>query len=342
MERNSNSALSDYTSGNPKISVVIPLYNKAHTIVKTLNTVFAQTYQYFEVIIVNDGSTDESIKVIHDNFNDSRIRIFHQTNSGVSAARNRGVDEAKGNYIAFLDADDEWFPQYLAEAVDVINNFDCNIIITGRLSQDTKVNYKRSCIPTQYKNKVSHIDFFENPHVFMHISATIIKSNILKQQTDWNRFIQGQKYNEDFTFLYRVIMHYPQVVYIGKDLSIYNGGIDGQSTSVLSEQQRLIDGLLFRNSVWNEYRQITHNKTKEMFKRFMRYETRHTVLCMIKSQNYKRLHLFLKGLNNTCKTNTFNYFELFVYNNKRLKLIAMLYIYYTKIIWRSHRFPRIK
>ena len=71
-------------------SIIIPLYNKAHTIVNTLNTVFAQTFQDFEVIIINDGSTDNGVEVIQQHFNNPRIRIIQQKNAGVSAARNRG------------------------------------------------------------------------------------------------------------------------------------------------------------------------------------------------------------------------------------------------------------
>ena len=105
------------------ISIVIPLYNKAHTIVKTLKTVFAQTYQYFEVIIVNDGSTDNGVQLILEHFKDPRIRIISQENAGVSAARNRGIEEAKGDWVAFLDADDEWLPGYLNEISILISEF---------------------------------------------------------------------------------------------------------------------------------------------------------------------------------------------------------------------------
>ena len=70
------------------ISVVIPLYNKAHTIVNTLQTVLNQTFKDFEVIIINDGSTDNGVEVINKHFNDSRIKIINQDNQGVSAARN--------------------------------------------------------------------------------------------------------------------------------------------------------------------------------------------------------------------------------------------------------------
>ena len=82
------------------ISVVIPLYNKEKQIAKTLQTVLNQTYQNFEIVIVNDGSTDGSVEEVL-RISDSRIRLVNQENGGVSAARNRGIDEAKGEYIAF-------------------------------------------------------------------------------------------------------------------------------------------------------------------------------------------------------------------------------------------------
>lgn len=94
------------------ISVVIPLYNKREMIERTLRSVFAQTFQDFEIIVVDDGSTDGSAEVVK-SINDSRIHLIHQDNSGVSAARNRGISEAHGELIALLDGDDEWKPQYL-------------------------------------------------------------------------------------------------------------------------------------------------------------------------------------------------------------------------------------
>ncbi len=95
-------------------SVIIPLYNKEAFIARTLQSVLDQTFQEFEIIIVNDGSTDGSVKEV-ERFNDERIRLVEQTNAGVSAARNRGIEEAKYDLIAFLDADDEWLPNHLDE-----------------------------------------------------------------------------------------------------------------------------------------------------------------------------------------------------------------------------------
>ena len=94
------------------ISVVIPLYNKEKQVAHTLQSVLRQTFQDFEIVIVDDGSTDHSVEEV-EKVRDTRIRLVHQQNAGVSAARNRGISEAKYDLIAFLDADDEWKPEYL-------------------------------------------------------------------------------------------------------------------------------------------------------------------------------------------------------------------------------------
>ena len=109
------------------ISVVIPLYNKEKSIASTLRTVLNQTYQDFEIIIVNDGSTDHSVDEV-EKIKDNRIHLIHQTNAGVSAARNCGIEEARGKYIAFLDADDEWKPEYLQTQYELTLKYpECNV-----------------------------------------------------------------------------------------------------------------------------------------------------------------------------------------------------------------------
>jgi glycosyltransferase involved in cell wall biosynthesis len=117
----------------PFVSVVMPLYNKEREVYRAINSVLSQTVREFELIVVNDGSTDKGLEVLRA-FDDQRIRIFDQTNQGVSAARNKGIAEAKTELIAFLDADDEWKPDFLETIVHLKNNFpDCSVFATSYL-----------------------------------------------------------------------------------------------------------------------------------------------------------------------------------------------------------------
>src|SRR5688500_17587486 len=92
---------------NKLTSIIIPAYNAASYLPDSVGSVIAQTYPHWELIIVNDGSTDNTLQVL-ESFTDPRIRCIHQANSGVSTARNNGIENAKGHYICFLDADDAW------------------------------------------------------------------------------------------------------------------------------------------------------------------------------------------------------------------------------------------
>lgn len=103
-------------------SVIIPLYNKEAHIKACLNSVVAQTFNNYEIIIVNDGSTDNSVAIV-EGYKSKGIKLFHQKNSGVSIARNNGVEYAQGKYIAFLDADDIWKREHLECLKQSIDKF---------------------------------------------------------------------------------------------------------------------------------------------------------------------------------------------------------------------------
>ena len=117
----------------PVVSVVIPAYDVAPYIAETLDSVFSQTFKQFEVIIVNDGSpdTDELERVLAPYL--ERIRYVRQENRGAGAARNLGVCEARGEYVAFLDGDDLWLPEYLAEQLTFLRNGDYDLAYADAL-----------------------------------------------------------------------------------------------------------------------------------------------------------------------------------------------------------------
>lgn len=106
----------------PYFSVCIPLYNKANFITETLKSVINQNFSDFEVVICDDGSSDNSLKRV-EQFDDDRIKLIQQENKGASAARNRAVKKSSGEYIAFLDADDLWYPNHLSDLRYLIDNY---------------------------------------------------------------------------------------------------------------------------------------------------------------------------------------------------------------------------
>lgn len=104
----------------PKVSVIIPTYNSSRTIGETLQSVFRQTYSDFEILLINDGSTDDLMGVL-ENFKDSRLQILDYENGGLCVARNRGIDRASGDYLIFLDADDLWSSDKLESHVNALD-----------------------------------------------------------------------------------------------------------------------------------------------------------------------------------------------------------------------------
>lgn len=122
------------------LSVIIPLYNKAATVERAVRSVLNQTVQDFELIVVNNGSTDRGEEVVK-RIQDKRLRLVEQKNLGVSMARNRGIAEARFDYVAFLDADDEWKPTFLETVLALKEHYpDCTVFSTAYQRCDGKGN----------------------------------------------------------------------------------------------------------------------------------------------------------------------------------------------------------
>jgi glycosyltransferase involved in cell wall biosynthesis len=118
-----------------KVSVIIPVYNGAATIGRALASVFAQTFVDYEVVVVNDGSTDDTASVLA-GYGD-RIRVVTQANRGLPAARNSGIRASSGEYVAFIDDDDEWLPQMLEQCAAVLDQDpDCGLVYAGAVKVD--------------------------------------------------------------------------------------------------------------------------------------------------------------------------------------------------------------
>lgn len=165
------------------ISVIIPLYNKEKAIQNTLLSVLKQTYQNFEIIVVDDGGTDNSANIVKKIAQiDNRINYFYKHNGGVSSARNYGLSKAKGEWIIFLDADDEMLPNNLEHLNNLVQTHKVNIAagnVMINYGSHTKTNHLNCHKPeTVYKNiipaLIGHEAIFPN-------GAVLFKRLILKK-----------------------------------------------------------------------------------------------------------------------------------------------------------------
>ena len=167
------------------ISVVIPLYNKKDSVAHTLECVLNQTYQEFEIVVVDDGSTDGSAEVV-EGFADERIRLIRQENGGVSAARNRGIKETRSEYVAFLDADDEWKPEHLQTLVGLMEKYpQCGAYSTNyEFKQGDKVKHTiLNKIPFDGEDGVltNYFEVASCSHPPVWTSAACIKKSLLNE-----------------------------------------------------------------------------------------------------------------------------------------------------------------
>jgi len=112
-----------------RVSVIVPLFNKAAFITRALDSITKQTFEDFEVIVIDDGSTDHGAELALGH-SDPRVRVLSQANAGPGGARNRGIAEARGELLAFLDADDEWLPDYLAVGVRTLDELGMQVATT--------------------------------------------------------------------------------------------------------------------------------------------------------------------------------------------------------------------
>ncbi len=156
----------------PTFSVIIPAYNAGDYIKDTLDSVFAQTYKNFEVIIIDDGSTDSTLEILQQ-VSDSRLKLISQKNSGVSAARNKGIDAAKGKYIAFLDSDDIWKSSHLENALAY---FEMNNDVVWYAALYTHEKKSFDAVQFSYKRFATK-NFFKGGFLYVHSSTVIVLAN---------------------------------------------------------------------------------------------------------------------------------------------------------------------
>ena len=218
-------------SREPKVSVVIPLYNKKGYIGQTVESVLAQTYSNFEVIVVDDGSTDGSELELEPYKQD--IQYIWQDNLGPSQARNRGIQAAKGDLVAFLDADDRWFPEKLAEQVRFLANHPslvwcgCNYQVVHAASGNSHRAFE---VPSGPPSVVFDDWFAANRERLMILtSGVVVRRDVLADVGGFDdQFPAGQ----DFDLWIRIACLHPAYGFCYEPLFQYLRSVDNSVSGV--------------------------------------------------------------------------------------------------------------
>ncbi|SEQ83527.1 Glycosyltransferase involved in cell wall bisynthesis [Hyunsoonleella jejuensis] len=227
----------------PFFSVVIPLYNKGNYIKATLQTIVNQTFNDFEIIIINDGSTDNSREVVT-HFSDSRIKLIDQENQGLSRARNAGIKNASGNYIALIDADDFWLPHHLKQLHNLIIDFpNAGLYSTGYTLKKSEHIYHRAKfngLPDNFRGIVPNFFKHSLQNCIAWVGSVCFPKNVL----DDVGYFDLDIFSEQDTDMYiKVALKYDVALDNTSISSIYNRTMDDNMSNF--SQKRAIPKLLY-------------------------------------------------------------------------------------------------
>ena len=233
-------------------SIIIPLYNKAPYIQNALNSIINQSFKDFEVIIIDDGSTDDGVLKVNEFFQRESTpftdwRLISQQNKGVSSARNYGVSLAKFEFIAFLDADDWWATDYLLNMKGLIDSYpEAGIYGSSYYKVKNNLNIPASIgVDKGFTNGlINYFKVYANT-LWMPLwtGATIIKKSAF---IELNGFKASLKLGEDFDLWSRVAIFYP-VAFLNKPLAYYNQDVDFKTRAVGTRLYESQEHILFTN-----------------------------------------------------------------------------------------------
>ena len=241
------------------ISVVIPLHNKEDSIVSTIKSVLSQTYRNFEIIIINDGSTDDSEQKVL-SINDERIKLFTVPNHGVAAARNLGVEKSSFNLIALLDADDVWEDTFLEEMIGFISEYpNASLYGCGYFFQLSEHEFQTPNLGLQKEGKLYIEDYFflaQNNTLFTSSSAIFRKQDFIEIGRYDTQFSKG----EDIDLWIRFGL-FKTMAFYNKPLAVYRWHAENRAMNKTISKEKCL--------IWNLNKYTDFESSNKLFKNFL-------------------------------------------------------------------------
>ncbi|MED4070079.1 glycosyltransferase family 2 protein [Priestia endophytica] len=262
-------------------SILIPVYNVEKYIRQCLDTVISQTYNNFEVIVMNDGSTDSSVSICEEYAKrDIRIKVYNQTNQGLLLTRRNSIQKAKGDYVLFLDSDDYWEENLLEEVYKSIKKYQCDMLLFrynrvneyGRLMKRDIGVFENETLFTKENKELLFKQFIKGSRV-NNIWAKAVRREIIDVDTDYTNF--KDKKSEDLLQSMPLFYKAESILYLDKPLYNYRLSISGRGRNF--KAQYLDDIWAVRKVVYDYMIRMGYD-SNENLKLFYSYY----ILCIVR------------------------------------------------------------
>ena len=276
-----------------KISVIVPVYNVENYLEKCLNSLVNQTLEEIEILVINDGSTDDSQKIIEvfQSKFPQKIKAFYKENGGLSDARNFGIDRASGNFLAFVDSDDYVLENMLQEMYDLAIKNEAELVICNLQKVDEHGNVTQKL--TQIPNFSEKIDLEKNFSVFSDLSYFACNKIFKKELFDGKRFQKGMHF-EDIELIPQILL---QCKTLAKTDAFHYQYLERTNSISKSHTERGLDILKAVKNVEKSFENSIYSTKKEELKGFQILEGIYTFLAYLAfvkdDEVYRKMNLQL-------------------------------------------------
>ena len=281
---------------HPLISIVVPVYNSRLYIQHTLDSLDAQTYKNFEIIFIDDGSTDRTIDLLIEYKNKrNNISIYQQVNSGVSAARNKGIELSSGDFVTFLDSDDSYSSNYLEKMILRLQETNSDIVYCGYneyyFSENKNKSKKISCLFLEGNVLKSYFQY----NGYFHLSGILIRRKILLEKNI--SFEVGQNISEDLLFTVKLLSQL-DFYCVKEHLFYYSKRVGSVMFSNWSDNKWLTD-IIGRKKILTyltkDYHKEDRSEVLELASRYVFQRELSYLIDCIKKMKYEKIKCYIKN-----------------------------------------------
>ena len=279
------------------ISIIMPAYNAEKTIIRAIQSVICQNYSFWELIIINDGSIDNTLNICNEYIDNKQIIIHTQNNGGLSNARNKGIDLCQGDFICFLDSDDWYEKDYLYQMIHLIDKHASDLIVCNIIKHQNK-NISQSTIPNN-----TYVNLFHNKAFLELFESGILnpawnklyRTNIIKT---WNLLFPNIAIVEDLAFNLRYLEHCNSVSICNKALYHYDLSIPGLASKISEDMFKnylSVHALFFSMSSPEYYNTIS----KSIYHQYLSLTIRYINKAIVCPKNKNAIFNTIKKYHNT-------------------------------------------